>query len=220
MQRTRVERWFLFVRNIGMHHDPAQITLRQSRDLIVSLLGHNLTGEINLSNDLLQPLKVGNVTLQTVGGPAGISMYAIYLGGSKTDISVTGKSHICELMHRGGKLKVSGAPDQNQISIGCTTLELSDSAQMQVHNVHLGRPLTWQEENSIGEATIAGNAQLTGSNITVKNVRFHTKDQGRVELSHVEKTGKLEKLEKGGPIQIQGKETNPRVNLPFPNLTR
>ena len=203
MRNTRVKRWFVFVRDIGMHHDPAEITLKQSEDLILSLLGHNLTGEIELSNDLIRPLAVGNVTLKAAEGPVGISMYAIYLSGDKTDVSVTGNSHICELMHRGGKLRVIGTPTQNQISIGCTTLELSGNAQMEIHNVHMGRPLTWREENSIGEATIAGNASLTGSDITVKNVRFHTKDEGSIRLTGVERRGKLEQREGGGEILIE-----------------
>ncbi len=203
MQNTRVQRWFVFIRNIGMHHDPAEITLKHAKDLIVSLLGHNLTGEIELSNDLREPMKVGNVTLKTGEQPAGISMYAIYLSGDESDVTVTGSSHICELMHRGGKLKVNGGPGENAISIGCTTLDLSGNAEMEVHNVHLGRPLTWREENSIGEATIADNAKLIGDDITVKNVRFHTTDHGRVSLTGVERFGKMESRESGGPIHLE-----------------
>jgi hypothetical protein len=200
---TRVARWFLFVRNIGMHHEPAEITLAGSKDLIASLLGHNLTGQIHLSKDLLTPMKVGNVTLATATEPAGISMYAIYLSGNENDVTVTGKSHICELMHRGGKLKIASSHGENEISIGCTTLELSGDAELEIHNVHLGRPLAWRAEKSIGEATIGDDALLTGSNVSVRNVRFCTRDCGRVELTRVERLGLIEKREEGGPIQIQ-----------------
>ena len=203
MRNTRVARWFLFVRNIGMHHDPAEIMLKHSRDMIVSLLGHNLTGRIDLSGDLLAPLTIGNVTLKTPGGPAGISMYALYLSGDKNDVFVGGKSHICELMHRGGKLEVRGTPGQNEISIGCTTLELSGNAEMDVRHVHLGRPLAWRDEKSIGEATIAGDARLTGGEISVRNVRFRTAENGRVVLTGVERHGRLEKRADGGPIRIE-----------------
>jgi hypothetical protein len=203
LQNTRVSRWFLFVRNIGMHHEPAEITLQHSRDLIVSLLGHNLTGQMNLSSDLLQPMTVGNVTLETAGGPAGIAMYAIYLSGDQTDVSITGRSHICELMHRGGKLKVTGSPGKNEISIGCTTLELSGNAEMDVQHVHMGRPLTWRNTRSMGEATIADNATLSGSDISVSNVRFRTEGQGRVKLTRVESHGRLEKQADGGEISVQ-----------------
>lgn len=58
--------------------------------------GHDLRGKIKLSNDLLAPLQIGNVTLSTVDGPAGISMFAIYLSGDQTDVAVIGRSHICE----------------------------------------------------------------------------------------------------------------------------
>ncbi len=107
LQNTRVERWFLFGRQIGGWQPPAEITLAGFQDLIVSLLGHNLNGDITLTHDLADPLHVGNVTLKHAGTPAGISMYAIYLSGSDTDLTVSGRSHICELMmHGGGKLKV------------------------------------------------------------------------------------------------------------------
>jgi hypothetical protein len=202
MQDTRVPRWFVFVRNIGMHHERAEITLCHSEDLIVSLLGHNLAGQINLSNDLVEPLRIGNVLLKTDGAAAGISMYALYFSGQKTDITVAGKSHICELMHRGGKLRIAGAPGENQISIGCTTLELSGDARMEVQNVHMGRPLTWQGDGNIGEANVADEAILTGHDVSVRNVRFRTTEQGRVSLTRVEQHGELETRKEGGAIDI------------------
>ena len=180
MTRTHVPRWFLFVRQIGDWHPPAEITLSGSKDLIVSLLGHNLTGQITLSNDLARPLTVGNVTLKTADKPAGVSMYALYFSGDKTDVSVDGHSHICELMHQGGKLRIVGKADQPGISIGCTTLELSGQAQMEIRGVHLGRPLNWQDEGAIGEANVADEAALIGYDVSVRNVRFRTEGSGRV----------------------------------------
>ena len=108
--KTNVERWFVFIRNIGMEHPPCEIALGESNDVIVSLLGHNLTGDLVLSNDLQTPLRVGNVTLKNTGQPARIAMWAVYLSGEKTDLSIAGTSHICELMHRAGRLKISGIP--------------------------------------------------------------------------------------------------------------
>jgi hypothetical protein len=203
MTNTRVGRWFLFLRQIGSYHPPAEITINHSRDLIVSLLGHNLTGEIELSSDLLQPLRVGNVTLKTADKPAGISMYALYFSGDETDVAITGKSHICELMHRGGRLRVFGPPGQPQITIGCTTLELSGDAEMEVRNVHLGRPLTWREETSIGEANVTEGAVLAGRDISVKNVRFRTEGSGKVDLQNVDRHGKLEIKQEGGSIEVE-----------------
>ena len=158
---------------------------------------------MNLTNDLAQPLKCGNVTLKTAGGPAGISMYGLYLSGNEVDLTVTGKSHICELMMTGGgKLKVFGTPGENEISIGCTTLELGGTADMQVQHVHMGRPLTWQAENNIGEANVKGSARLHGENISVRNVRFRTEDKGQVDLNAIEKHGSLESKQEGGTIRV------------------
>jgi hypothetical protein len=212
MTNTRVPRWFLFVRQIGGWQPPAEITLAGSKDLIVSLLGHNLTGQITLSKDLAEPLRVGNVTLKTAGGPAGISMYAVYFSGDKTDVSITGNSHICELMHRGGRLRISGEPDSPGISIGCTTLELSGNAKMDVRHVHLGRPLTWQDEGSTGEANITGEATLVGRDISVRNVRFRTEDHGSVDLRNVDRHGQIEAREEGGKIQIDERRSTAAPN--------
>jgi len=210
MINTRVPRWFLFVRRIGGWQPPAEITLAGSKDLIVSLLGHNLTGQITLSRNLPKPLSVGNVTLKTAGQPAGISMYALYFSGHKTDVSICGKSHICELMHRGGKLQIIGEPGRPGISIGCTTLEMSGNAQMDVRHVHLGRPLSWQDEGSMGEANVTGEAAFVGHDISVRNVRFRTEDNGTVDLRNVERHGRIEVREDGGRIQIgEPNETGP-----------
>jgi hypothetical protein len=202
MSNTSVPRWFLFVRQIGGWQPQAEITLAGSKDLIVSLLGHNLTGQLTLSKDLRRPLSIGNVTLKTLGDPAGISMYALYFSGDKTDVSVTGKSHICELMQRGGKLQIRGELGRPGISIGCTTLELSGNAQMDVRRVHLGRPLSWQDEGSMGEANVTGEATLVGQDISVRNVRFRTEDNGSVVLRNIERHGQIEVREDGGRIQI------------------
>ena len=44
--------------------------------------------------------------------------------------------------------------------------------------------------------------KLTGGDITLRNVRFHTKDRGRVQLTGVEKRGTLETREDGGRIVV------------------
>lgn len=199
---TTVERWFVFVRNIGMHHPAAEITLNESHDLIVSLLGHNLTGTASLSNHLTEPIKIGNVTLRGADQPAGISMFAIYLSGEENDLELRGQTHLCELMHRGGTLRVIGTPGEHELSIGCTTLEVSGDARLEVEHVHLGRPLTWQSDNELGEATVAGEAQLLGSDISINNVRFRTQDAGAIRLTKTTDYGLIEEDAEGGSIQI------------------
>lgn len=64
LQNTTIGHWFVFLRNIGMNNPPCEVTLGESKRLIVSLLGHNLTGEVNLSNDLVEPVRLGNLTLR------------------------------------------------------------------------------------------------------------------------------------------------------------
>jgi hypothetical protein len=203
MKNTTVGHWFVFLRDIGMNNPPCEVTLGQSKRLIVSLLGHNLTGDLNLCNDLVQPIKLGNVTINKAQTPPDISMFAIYFSGDKTDMNIRGKTHICELMHRGGKLNLSGTPGKNDLSIGCTTLELSGTAEMNLRNVHLGRPITWTSDGAVGEANVTDNAKLTGHNVSIRGVRFHTRDTGRVSIEGIDKKGNVEIREEGGEVQLK-----------------
>ena len=99
-------------------------------------------------------------------------------------------------------MKVAGTAGKNEISIGCTTLELTGDAELEVQNVHMGRPLTWQEENNIGEANVKDNARLVGRGISIKNVRFRTEGSGQVDLQDIEQLGTLETKEEGGKIRV------------------
>ncbi len=203
LRNCSVERWFLFVRQIGGWQPPAEITLASSRNLIVSLLGHNLKGDVTLTRELENPLRIGNLTLKNSGSPADISMFALYLSGEENDLTVQGKSHICELMmHAGGKLRVLGDVDRNDLSLGCTTLDLKGTAKLEIEHVHLGRPLNWQGENEVGEVNVSDQARFSGKHISVRDVRFRTEQAGCVELLNVTQYGNIEKVEHGGPIQV------------------
>ena len=208
LKDTRVERWFLFLRQIGQWQPPATVTLEESKDLIVSLFTHNLKGEVSLTNALDQPLVIGNLTLRRSGKePAGITMYAMYFSGDETDATIRGKTHICEWMQSGGKVSVQGLNKSDDMTFGCTTLELSNDAVLQATDVHFGRPLTWQPESNIGEANVKDRAVLIGRNLSVNNVRFRTEDTGRVDLEGVTQNGRLEIRDDGGSIQIEERST-------------
>lgn len=73
---------------------------------------------------------------------------------------------------------------------------------MKLRHVHMGRLLTWQAENNIGEANVIDQAQLQGQDISVRNVRFRTKDHGQITLQDVESHGTLETIPQGGEIRI------------------
>jgi hypothetical protein len=203
MKNTTVGHWFVFLRNIGMKSPPCEVTLGESKRLIVSLLGHNLTGELNLSNNLVEPVRLGNVTLHRAETSPDISMWALYFSGDKTNLTVQGTTHICELMHRGGRLHLSGTVGNNELSIGCTTLELSGTATLMLEHVHLGRPLTWKDDGAMGEANVIGNAKLTGNDVSVRGVRFHTRDNGRVTINDIDKKGKVEIRREGGNVELK-----------------
>jgi hypothetical protein len=99
-------------------------------------------------------------------------------------------------------MRVTGQ-EGDEISIGCTTLEVTGSAHLEVEKVHLGRPQAWGNEKSIGEANVQDDARFVGRDVSVRNVRFRTEGQGQVDLVGVRKLGMLETREEGGPIRVQ-----------------
>jgi len=203
LKNTTVGHWFVFLRNIGMEYPPYEVTLGESARLIVSLLGHNLTGDLTLSGDLAEPVTLGNLTLRKSREFPGVSMWALYCSGDKTDLRVRGTTHICELMHSGGRLHLSGTAGRNELSIGCATLELSGTATMTVEHVHLGRPLAWTDEATVGEANVVGNATLIGSDVSVRGVRFHTEGNGQVKINGLDKKGRIEIRQDGGEVELK-----------------
>ncbi|TWU29075.1 nucleoside hydrolase-like domain-containing protein [Novipirellula artificiosorum] len=203
MANTRVERWFLFLRRIGGWQPPAEVTLDASKDMIVSLFVHNLKGATTLTNDLAEPLSIGNLTLKRSGDdPAGISMYAMYFSGDETDATITGRTHICEWMQGAGTVRVQGMEKQQDLTFGCTTLELSGESKLIADRVHFGRPMTWQPENSIGEANVKDNASLQANDISVNKIRFRAEDKATIKINGVEKLGQMLTSEEGGEIEI------------------
>ncbi|GAB5404568.1 MAG: hypothetical protein Aurels2KO_27990 [Aureliella sp.] len=214
LDNTRVERWFLFLRRIGGWQPPAEVTLTNSKDLIVSLFTHNLSGDVTLTNELEQPLKIGNLTLRRAGDPpAGITMYAMYFSGDETDATITGRTHICEWMQSGGRVRVHGLEQSQDLTFGCTTLELSGNANLIAERVHFGRPMTWTPENNIGEANVKENSQLHASDISVNNVRFRAEDNAVIHISEVEQLGAMDLSEEGGSIEVSEPDTSTKPKV-------
>lgn len=194
--------WFVFLRRITMHRPPCEIVLQDCPRVLASLLGWNLQGELQLSNTLDQPLRIGNVMLRKADRPVAISMWSIYFDGDETDLTIRGPTRVAELMHRGGKMRVIGTPGEHDLALGCTTLEMSGSAEMSLENVHMGRPLSWTSVKAMGEVNVAGDATLTGKNVSINRVVFSTRDNGQVELHGVTEEGQIVSRQEGGPIRV------------------
>ena len=204
LTNTRVERWFLFLRRIGGWQPPAEVTLGKSKDVIVSLFAHNLKGTVTLANDLKAPLQIGNLTLKRKKGiESGITMFAVYLSGEETDATILGRTHICEWMQSGGVVRVKGLEKSSDLTLGCTTLELSGKAQLVAEEVHFGRPLHWQPENNLGEANVKGDSKLIARNVSTNNLRIQTKENGTATFQVSKQFGSLEPMQKGKAIEIQ-----------------
>ncbi len=124
--------------------------------------------------------------------------------------------HICEWMQSGGIVEVTSLRKRDDMTFGCTTLELSGEAKLIADNVHFGRPMTWQPEKSIGEANVKGEARLEAKNISINNMRFRTEDSGQVSLQGYTQVGTLETKAEGGAIELTkasltSEKTKPKV---------
>lgn len=200
--RTEVPQWFVFLRNIGPSNPPCVVTLQEADDTIISLLGHNLAGDIFLTPNLAEPLRVGSLTLKRGSAEIRVPMWALYFSGDKTDVNIRGKTHICELMVRAGKVRFAG-DNLSELSIGCTTLELSGNAYLELKNVHLGRPLNWRGESSeMGEINAVDNAVLMAENVTMRNLLLHAKDRAHMTFKAARTYGRIDTRKEGGVIEI------------------
>ncbi|MFZ5830985.1 MAG: glycoside hydrolase family 43 protein [Planctomycetota bacterium] len=195
------DHWFLFLRNISNGKPLCDVTLGDCPKLIVSLLGHNVSGDLRLTTDLATPVEFANVRLSRADRPVNVFLWALYASGDKSNLTVHGPARICELMHRGGEMKLRGNAGLNDLVLGCTTLEVSDTAHLDLEHVHLGP--TGTNTTSRGEANVEGSGRLTGRNVSVNRVTFHTKDQGSVRLDGVERQRDVVVRADGGPVELR-----------------
>jgi hypothetical protein len=79
---------------------------------------------------------------------------------------------------------------------------MSGDAQLDLQDVHLGRPTHWPPSQAMGEANVAGHARLTGRHVGIHRVVFRTRDSGHVEIADVDPGSTFEVREQGGPIKV------------------
>jgi hypothetical protein len=176
--------------------------------VLVSLLSWNVQGELTLTGTLDEPLRMGSVTLRRADKPVSVSMWSLYGGGPKYDLTVHGRdTRIAEFMHRGGTVRLRGRPGTRDFNLGCTTLEMSGDARLDVQDVHLGRPTHWSPSRAMGEANVAGNARLTGRHVGIHRVVFRTRDSGQVEITDADQGSTFEVRQQGGPVKLATSST-------------
>lgn len=207
--RLRLERftvpgyWFVFVGDVNPAHPPLTLEFGDCPKFFACLLGHNVAGELTLSRDLAEPVRYGNLTLRRAAGcQPRVDMWNFYATGSATDLRVAGRGHIAELMQHGGVIHLAGEGDHG-LSLGCTTLDLHQDARLDLENVHLGRPLSWTADGVRGEASIQGTARLTGRRIRIRDVDFHTRGEGSVDLEAVTGANTATRREEGGRVTFR-----------------
>lgn len=207
------DHWFVFLRNIGIGKPRCDVTLGNCPKLIVSLLGHNVAGELRLPADLATPVEYGNVRLARRDRPVNVFVWALYASGDKTNVTVHGPARICELMHHGGRMNLRGSSGSNDLVLGCTTLELSGGAQMDLENVHLGT--TGTDGRTRGEVNVEDTARLSGRNVSINRVVFRTEASGSIQLDAVEKRGEVTVHAEGGPVELRPNRKDSPTSAPL-----
>jgi len=91
--------WFIFFNDVSMTGKPTDITLKNCKKFLPSIMGTDLTGEVTMSKGLEQPLTIGNVTVRRDGtNPVNAFALGLYLSGRENNLVLNGPIVICELM--------------------------------------------------------------------------------------------------------------------------
>lgn len=209
---TRVSLWFLFFSRVSLDGPPTEITLGHCPRIIPSISGCNLGGSVHLpetigSGKAGQPVvQVGNLTLKAVDVPIKAIAWGVYLWGSKTDLTLTGPTRICELMLRVGRATVVGEPGTYNACLSATTIEVgrdgpdAKPAELIIRHASLGR--FGKQDPVRGQITAHGNSRINIEHARCSNLILMTKGKGIITAGHLIKQGSLTKIEQGGPIRL------------------
>lgn len=203
--------WFVFFREVSMQGPRTDITLRNCRKILPSIMGTDLTGEFALSRGLEEPLRIGNLTLRREGdNPVNAFTMGLYLSGEKNDLVIRGPIVICELMmFNGGQVTLKGTENTYDAACTATTLDLNGSAKVELINARLGRPLQYgplQKGDThaavIGQVTVGDQAQLVGNNVSLGRLRLITRNNGFMQFERFAATDVIDKTPDGGKIEF------------------
>lgn len=204
LKNVTVPHWFVMVRNIWPNNPPCEIVLDRCESLLLSLLGHGVTGEVYLDREMDRPVEIMNVTVRKGRGPLNLHMCGgIYLSGPDNDLTLRGTMPLAETMLWGGRLRMEGTEEQ-PFYAGCTTMDVHGKGHLTLKNVTLGQP------KGNGQIIVRGNAVVEGEDLTLGRLILRTEEEGRIQLSGYQPTGRLTFEMDGGAIQLD----DPRPGVP------
>lgn len=207
--------WFIFFNDVSMTGKPTEITLRNCKKFLPSIMGTDLTGEVTLSKGLEQPLRIGNLTVRREGtNPVNAFALGLYLSGNENNLVLNGPIVICELMmFNGGQVTFKGTENTYDAACSATTLDLHGSSRVEMINARLGRPLQYgpiskvdNPASVIGQVTVGDQAQLSGRNISMGRLRLITRNDGTMRFGPYAPTDAIDTRQEGGKIEF-GSET-------------
>lgn len=194
LKNVTVPHWFVFVRNIWPDNPKSEIVIERCDSLMLSLLGHNVTGTVNLSPDLSTPVYIGSVTVSRGKGPVNLRMYGgLYFSGTENDVTIRGPARIAELMLWGGKVRVAGNTSRD-IFLGCTTLDVGKTGVLEIDHAKMGG------ENGNGQVIVEGQGKVIARHVDLGKLLIKTKEEGTITFSDYNKTAPIRTKEEGGKI--------------------
>ena len=203
--------WFLFFHEVSMTGKPTEITLKNCKKFLPSIMGTDLTGEVALSKDLERPLRIGNLTVRREGtAPVNAFAMGLYLHGKENNLVINGPIVICELMmFDGGQVTFKGTENTHDAACSATTLDLHGSSKVELINARLGRPLQYgpiskadNPASVIGQVTVADQAQLVGRHVSLGRLRLITRDQGTMRFGPYATRDPIDQTQDGGTIEF------------------
>ncbi|WP_136078903.1 hypothetical protein [Pontiella desulfatans] len=194
LKNVTVPHWFVFVRNIWPNNPKSEITIDRCENLMLSLLGHNVTGAVSLSPDLSSDVRMGSVKVMKGKGPVNLRMYGgLYFSGKENDAKITGPAKIAELMLWGGKVQVAGN-NSKDIFLGCTTLDVHGTGVLEIDHAVLGR------EQGNGQVIIKDEGKIMANHVDLGSLIVKTEGNGTIEFRDFEKKAEVKTKENGGKI--------------------
>ncbi|HWB08668.1 MAG TPA: hypothetical protein VG826_05570 [Pirellulales bacterium] len=203
--------WFVFFHDVSMTGKPTEVTLKSCKKFLPSIMGTDLTGEVTLSKDLEQPLRIGNLTVRRDGtNPLDAFAMGLYLSGRENNLVLNGPMVICELMmFDGGKVTLKGTENTYDAACSATTLDLHGSSEVELINARLGRPLQYgpigesdKHTSVIGQVTVGDQSRLVGRNVSIGRLHLITRDKGTMRFGPYTITDAIDTTQDGGAIEF------------------
>ena len=123
-----------------------------------------------------------------------------YLTGEKTDVLVSGRTRLNEVMIWGGKMQIVGTPGTHDVVSSCTSFDVHHQAELKISNARLGIPAEWRNWKGRGQITVSEEARLIADHCNLHKIQLLTNDRGSMTFAASTPAEEVVLQQRGGPI--------------------